>query len=69
LADINEHQGSIKNIIHCISIVNDDSIESINIATYEQILRPKALGAWNLHLASQELDLGLGSFVLLSCVE
>ncbi len=68
LADINETQGGIKNIIQTMSLASDDLMESVDIVKYEQVLRPMILGSWNLHLASQELPLALESFVLLSCV-
>jgi len=51
-----------------MSLANDNLMESVDIVTYEQVLRPMVLGSWNLHLASQELPLALESFVLLSCV-
>ena len=68
LAGINERQGPVKNIIHSVSVPNDDVINSIDMATFEQGLRPIVLGSWNLHLASQELGFALDSFVLLNCV-
>jgi len=66
LADINHVYGGIKNIIHTAAVVNDGLIRSIDTATYESVLRPKVLGSWNLHVASQELNLALDSFVLFS---
>jgi KR domain len=32
----------------------------------ENVLRLKVIGSWNLHVASQELNLALESFVLFS---
>ncbi len=67
-ADVNHKQG-VKHIIHAASVVADSPIDSFSIAAYEQILRPKVLGSWNLHVVSQELGLHLDSFVLLSSVK
>ena len=66
LADINHVYGGIKNIIHTAAVVKDGLIRSIDTATYESVLCPKVLGSWNLHVASQELNLALDSFVLFS---
>jgi len=68
LANINETQGDIKNIIYTTSLASDDLMESVDITTYKRVLRPMVLGSWNLHLVSQELSFALESFVLLSCV-
>lgn len=70
LGDVNHKHGGIKHIIHAESVVADSSpIISSNIAAYEQVLRPKVHGSWNLHVVSQELNLHLDSFILLSSVK
>ncbi|KAF8151526.1 hypothetical protein B0H34DRAFT_132545 [Crassisporium funariophilum] len=66
LADINTQYGGVKNIVHTAAVVNDATISSTNAAGFEDVLRPKVIGSWNLHTASQELKLALESFVLFS---
>ncbi|PPQ84949.1 hypothetical protein CVT25_004462 [Psilocybe cyanescens] len=66
LANINYVHGGIKNIIHAAAVVHDSTIKSTNSSAFEDVLRPKVVGSWNLHIASQELNLALDSFVLCS---
>lgn len=66
LAEINASAGGIKNIIHTAAVVNDATISAAKLSDFEAVLRPKVLGSWNLHQASQELNLALESFVLCS---
>ncbi|KDR66936.1 hypothetical protein GALMADRAFT_232327 [Galerina marginata CBS 339.88] len=66
LADINHVHGGIKNIVHTAAVVNDSTIKSTNPTAFSDVLRPKVIGSWNLHIASQELKLALDSFVLFS---
>jgi len=60
-ADIDDKLGNIKHIIQ--------TAESVAIGSYEAVLQPKVLCAWNLHTASNELGLSLESFVLLSSIK
>ncbi len=66
LADINANYGGIKNIIHTAAVVTDSTIVATKPSDFEAVLLPKVTGSWNLHVASQELNLALQSFVLLS---
>ncbi|KAF8900861.1 hypothetical protein CPB84DRAFT_1778561 [Gymnopilus junonius] len=66
LTDINIAYGGIKNIIHTAAVVKDYTIKATNPSSFTDVLRPKVVGSWNLHAASQELDLALDSFVLCS---
>ena len=66
LSDINTQFGGVKNIVHTAAVVNDATIAATNAAGFENVLRPKVIGSWNLHVASQELNLALDSFVLFS---
>ena len=58
--------GPIKHIIHTAAVVRDAAIPNMSPAAFDEVLRPKVLGAWNLHVAAQSLDLALDSFVVLS---
>ena len=66
LSEINTQFGGVKNIVHTAAVVNDATIVSTNVAGFENVLRPKVIGSWNLHIASQDLNLTLESFVLFS---
>ncbi|KAF8811343.1 ketoacyl-synt-domain-containing protein [Phlegmacium glaucopus] len=66
LSDVNSEFGAVKNIVHTAAVVNDATIAATNAAGFENVLRPKVIGSWNLHIASQELNLALESFVLFS---
>ena len=61
LLDINYAHGGIKNIIHTTTPSAASSLDTA--------IRLLVAGTWNLHLASQELNLSLDSFVLLSSAE
>lgn len=60
--------GPIENIIHTAAVVSDATIRTVDDKLFELVLRPKVIGAWNLHTISEELKLPLKSFVLLSSV-
>lgn len=66
--DIETRLGPIRNIVHTAAVVKDATIHTISEAAFEQVLRPKVQGAWNLHYVSEELKLTLESFVLLSSI-
>ncbi|RDB30951.1 hypothetical protein Hypma_000134 [Hypsizygus marmoreus] len=54
--------------IHTAGIVSDATINAVNYQDVERVLGPKVMGAWNLHLVSQELELNLDSFAMLSSI-
>lgn len=60
--------GPIENIIHTAVVISDATLQTVTDESFELVLRPKVIGAWNLHVISQELKLPLKSFVLLSSV-
>ena len=60
--------GPIENIVHTAAVVSDATIHTVTDESFELVLRPKVIGAWNLHTVSEELKLPLKSFVLLSSV-
>lgn len=61
LLNIHSIHGGIKNIIHASTPPASLSLDAA--------LRHMVSGSWNLHLASQELNLTLDSFVFLSSAE
>jgi 8-amino-7-oxononanoate synthase len=47
----------IKGIIHAAGILDDGLFQNISWERFQKVLQPKVMGAWNLHLATQDLDL------------
>ncbi|TEB25722.1 hypothetical protein FA13DRAFT_1796228 [Coprinellus micaceus] len=45
--------------------MRDAAIPNLTPAAFDEVQRPKVLGAWNLHLLSQKLALTLDSFAVL----
>lgn len=66
--DVRTLYGPIENIIHTAVVVFDATIQTVTNESFESVLRPKVIGAWNLHMISEELRLPLKSFVLLGRV-
>ncbi|MDT0381516.1 SDR family NAD(P)-dependent oxidoreductase [Streptomyces sp. DSM 42041] len=53
-------------VIHAAGTLDDGTVESLDAERLEGVLRPKAVGAWNLHRLTESL--GLSAFVLFSSV-
>ena len=53
-------------VIHSVGVLADASLANQDWERFEQVLRPKVLGAWHLHRATADCDLDL--FVLFSSV-
>ena len=53
-------------VVHSAGALSDAALPNQDWASFERVLGPKALGAWNLHRATLDLDLDL--FVLFSSV-
>ncbi|MDE2880982.1 MAG: type I polyketide synthase, partial [Acidobacteriota bacterium] len=53
-------------VFHCVGGLSDAALQNQDWAGFERVLGPKVLGAWELHRATEELDLDL--FVLFSSV-
>ena len=47
----------IKGIIHAAGILDDGLIQNLTWERFQKVLQPKVIGTWNLHLATQHLDL------------
>ena len=65
-ADIAREMPPLKGIFHSGALIIDQPIADIDLSTFRKVMRSKALGAWNLHLLSQSLN--LDHFVLYSSV-
>ena len=53
-------------VIHSVGVLSDASLANQTWESFERVLWPKVLGAWQLHRATEELDLDM--FVLFSSV-
>ncbi|WP_406419594.1 SDR family NAD(P)-dependent oxidoreductase [Streptomyces sp. NBC_01614] len=53
-------------VIHAAGVLDDGTVESLDAERLEGVLRPKAVGAWNLHRLTESLS--LSAFVLFSSV-
>ena len=51
-------------VVHAAGVLSDRALVNQDRESFDRVLRPKVLGAWNLHRATAELDLEL--FVLFS---
>ncbi|KAF9524194.1 hypothetical protein CPB83DRAFT_898058 [Crepidotus variabilis] len=60
--------GHIEHVIHTAVALKDASIQNTDHESFQAVLRPKVIGAWNLHSVTLENCLSLKSFVLLSSI-
>jgi NADPH:quinone reductase-like Zn-dependent oxidoreductase len=65
LASIPE-QYPLAGVVHCAGVLDDGVIAALTPERMDRVLRPKADGAWNLHVLTRDLD--LAAFVLFSSV-
>ena len=65
---IQEQSGPIRHIIHTGGVVKDNTLYKVTEEEFERVLGPKVLGAWNLHIVSQEMELDLDNFVVTSSI-
>jgi NAD(P)-dependent dehydrogenase (short-subunit alcohol dehydrogenase family) len=68
LQEITAAHGTIRCIVHTAAVVADATIASVTKDSFDRVIRPKVLGAYNLHVLSEELDLKLDAFVLFSSI-
>ncbi|HIJ84863.1 MAG TPA: SDR family NAD(P)-dependent oxidoreductase, partial [Magnetococcales bacterium] len=64
--DIDQTMPPLRGIVHGAAVLDDGLIMDLNRERMIRVMGPKALGAWNLHLASKHLPLDF--FVLFSSV-
>lgn len=68
IMDIQANYGSIETIVHSAAVISDATIQNVDDVTFESVIRPKVIGAWNLHILSEELCPSLANFVFLSSI-
>ena len=57
----------LEGIIHTAAVFDDKALGNMDEASFERVLAPKFLGAWNLHEATREIS-SLKHFVLFSSI-
>lgn len=55
--EIKDSPYRLAGIIHAAGILDDISLQKLDIDRFNRVVRPKILGSWNLHLLSLEFDL------------
>ena len=63
---ISEHMPPLRGVIHSAAVLSDATLDNTDTDRYLRVFRPKALGAWNLHQATQENSLDF--FLMLSSI-
>ena len=64
LARIDANLPPLGGVIHSVGVLSDAALTNQTRASFEQVLRPKIMGAWHLHRATMDCDLDL--FILFS---
>jgi polyketide synthase 12 len=54
---IEKHLPPLKGIIHSAAVLNDATLMNTDTERFMKVFRPKVLGAWNLHQATQNASL------------
>lgn len=57
LADITNEMPPLKGIFHSGAVIIDQPIDEIDLVTLDKVMQSKAQGAWNLHIATANVDL------------
>lgn len=57
----------LEGIVHTAAVFDDKALSNMDEASFERVLAPKFLGAWNLHDATREIS-SLKHFVLFSSI-
>ncbi|TWU05016.1 type I polyketide synthase [Stieleria varia] len=66
LQQITSNMPALKGVFHSGAVILDQPIAEMDLETLTKVMRSKALGAWNLHLLTRDLE--LDHFVLYSSV-
>ncbi len=66
LATIEAQSPPLRGILHAAGVLDDSMLKQLSWEQFERVLKPKVLGAWNLHLLTQATDLDF--FVCFSSV-
>jgi NAD(P)-dependent dehydrogenase (short-subunit alcohol dehydrogenase family)/acyl carrier protein len=66
LVEIRSTMPPLQGVIHAAGVLDDHALLNLTAESFQRVLAPKALGAWNLHSLTQ--DLPLDFFVVFSSV-
>ena len=66
LSEIRESMPPLRGVIHAAGVLDDHLLLNLNPDSFQRVLAPKVLGAWNLH--SLTADLPLDFFIVFSSV-
>ncbi len=66
LAEIDARGVTLRGIFHAAAVLDDKPVYSLSPEQLDRVMLPKAVGAWNLHIATQDRD--LDCFVMLSSI-
>jgi len=66
LARVRAELPPLRGVVHGAMVLDDENIVDLDAERFSRVLRPKMLGAWNLHRAT--LDLPLEHFICFSSV-
>ena len=64
LGEVERRLPPLAGVIHSVGVLSDGALTNQSWERFEQVLRPKILGAWHLHRATMDRDLDI--FVLYS---
>ena len=64
LAELKDSMPPIKGIFHSAAVILDQAVGESDLETFNKVMRAKATGAYNLHIATEKLE--LDHFVLYS---
>ena len=67
LGSENPDLAPLEGIVHTVAVFDDKALSNMDEASFERVLAPKFLGAWNLHEAAREIS-SLKHFVLFSSI-
>jgi acyl transferase domain-containing protein/acyl carrier protein len=66
MEEIRDHLPPLRGVVHAAGVLNDRTLAEMTDSEFWSTIRPKALGAWNLHLATRTISLDF--FVMYSSV-
>ena len=66
IKQVRDEMPSLRGVLHAAMVIDDRLMTNLDAASMDAVLRPKLIGAWNLH--QQTLDVPLEHFILYSSI-
>ncbi|NKB84647.1 KR domain-containing protein [Ochrobactrum grignonense] len=66
MSSIQSRDHRLAGIFHAAGVLDDNPIDSLQKSQIENVMMPKAVGAWNLHLATANIP--LDHFIMFSSI-